>query len=119
MSLKINVAGSSSSAAEGPDGMVNLGSDVRVYRTPSGSRQGVMHFTVVDLLSDKYPQCSCEGYAYRGKCKHADYAYKVWLEEIAQAHNDVIQIEVIGEEASVGSLYDQDTEGAFEGLPKD
>lgn len=83
MSLKINVAGSSAaSVGTGPNGMIDLGSDVRVYRSPSGTRQGVMHFTIVDLLTDKYPQCSCEGYTFRGKCKHADYAHKVWLKEI-------------------------------------
>lgn len=105
--MKINVAGTSSSTGEGPDGMVRLGDDVRVYRTPSGSRQGVMHFTVVDLCSDKYPQCSCEGYSYRGKCKHADYAWKVWLDEVSVAQKDIIL-----DPGPVGSLYDNDAEGA-------
>jgi|SRR3954453_16599271 len=106
--VKINVAGSSAgSVGEGPDGMINLGSDVRVYRTPSGTRQGVMHFTVVDLTTDKYPQCSCEGFTFRGKCKHADYAYKVWQKEIEDAQ----------EYSSVGVAEDQDPESAFKDLP--
>jgi hypothetical protein len=106
--MKINVAGSSAgSVGEGPDGMLNLGEDVRVYRTPSGTRQGVMHFTVVDLTTDKYPQCSCEGFTFRGKCKHADYAHKVWLKEIDNAL----------EYSSVESVKNIDQAGAFEGLP--
>jgi hypothetical protein len=107
--MKINIAGSSAgSVGEGPDGMINLGEDVRVYRTPSGTRQGVMHFTIVDLCDNKYPQCSCEGYTFRGKCKHADYAYKVWQKEIDDALEYTAPVE--------SSDY-EDPAGAFKGLP--
>jgi hypothetical protein len=108
--MKINIAGSSASTDlqhEGPDGMLCLGEDVRVYRTPSGTRQGVMHFTILDLCDNKYPQCSCEGFTFRGKCKHADYAYKVWQKEIEDSQ----------EYSPVGVAEDKDPESAFEGLP--
>lgn len=118
MSLKVNMGGSSVGVANGPDGMLDLGSDVRVYRTPSGTRQGVMHFTIVDLLSDMYPQCSCEGYTFRGKCKHADYAHKVWQEEIARSHQLGTPVPVTNV-LPVGSVEDKDPEGAFEGLPEE
>lgn len=85
--MKINIAGSSaaSEVSEGPDGMVELGHDMRVYRTPSSGRQGVMHFTVLDMTTGAYPQCSCEGFTFRGKCKHADYAHKVRFDEVRDA----------------------------------
>lgn len=82
--MKINIAGSSvaSKASEGPDGMVELGHDMRVWRTPSSTRQGIMHFTVLDTTTGAYPQCSCEGYTYRGTCLHSNYIHKVHMKEL-------------------------------------
>jgi hypothetical protein len=80
--MKINVSGSSAQI-EGPGGRVLYAQLAKVYRTPSESRQGKFHFTILDLTSHdpKYPMCTCEGYQYRGKCKHADGVWKAHANE--------------------------------------
>jgi hypothetical protein len=40
-----------------------------VFRTPSETRQGVMHYTF--KLRHGGIVCTCEGWQFRGTCKHA------------------------------------------------
>ncbi len=100
--MKLNLGGSA--APEGEGGTVELYSNARVFRTPSGTRQGKFHFTICNDLGDV--MCTCEGYQYRGKCKHIDTANKMMAN-------------ILGPDYSVVSLEDKDRGGAFDGLPEE
>lgn len=43
-----------------------------VWKTASGGRRGMYHYTMLlDAADDgKMVVCSCEGFLYRGECKH-------------------------------------------------
>lgn len=79
-SLKINLGGSGTSDPnKSPgEGMTIWSRNATVFRTPSSTRQGREHLTVFsnDDLEEIQPVCTCEGFQYRGKCKHIDAAQK-------------------------------------------
>lgn len=95
MSMKLNLSGNKASTANtGPEGMVELArGNVLVYRTPSGTRQGRFHLTVLEETEGAYPVCSCEGYQFRGKCKHADYAHKTFWDEVNERKAERKQVQ--------------------------
>lgn len=66
--MKVNLSGTPT--GEGPGGSVCVGEGT-LWRTPSGGRAGLFHFTIVKD-DGSYPMCTCEGYTYRGKCKHTE-----------------------------------------------
>jgi hypothetical protein len=68
--MKVNLSGNTS-GGETIDGMTPLPGFL-VYKSPSATRQGRYHLTCIDMEMGTYPVCSCEGYQFRGKCKHAD-----------------------------------------------
>lgn len=104
--MKLNLGGSSAQS-EGEGGTVELYTNARVFRTPSGSRQGKFHFTVYSDTGGA--MCTCEGFQYRGKCKHIETANRIMaaLDAISPPATNV---------DPVGSVGDKDP---FDGLPED
>lgn len=66
--MKVNLGGAPTGETKGETVCVGSGT---LWRTPSGSRQGKFHFTLVKD-DGSYPMCTCEGYSYRGRCKHTE-----------------------------------------------
>jgi hypothetical protein len=42
----------------------------RVFKSPSSSRPGLFHYTL--LFDTGTAECSCEGYSYNQHCRHID-----------------------------------------------
>lgn len=73
--MKVNLSGKPGES-EGPEGSVCLGEGT-LWKTPSKGRANLFHYTIVKG-DGSYPTCTCEGYNYRGRCKHTE---SLWVIE--------------------------------------
>jgi hypothetical protein len=70
-----------------------------VFKTPSNSRAGMFHYTIVARQREGgfFEMCSCEGARYHKRCYHLDYAIEVLEGDIVQDESTLLRDVLIDE----------------------